>query len=121
MIGLSFSRCVAEIALGIVDIDNVEKIYSRTSVKDPHDWAKAIPANKVYWEAVFGTYSDEFAHLSDEDYEKEVAKFIAKCEKTAYSVLSRVIQPRLSMNKYPDCDKTFWVETEAEIVWKQAS
>lgn len=109
MIGLSFSRCVAEIAAGKVAIDDVEKIYARTATAD---WAKTIEDYKSYWENIFSLVCQD--NLSDEN----CLLFVGKCQQIAKQILPRVFQPRIENNKYADCNHTFWVESEDEIVWR---
>lgn len=109
MIGLSFSRCVAEIAAGKVAIDDVEKIYSRTATSD---WEKTIEDYKSYWENISSLVCQD--DLSDED----CLLFVGKCQQIAKQILPKVFQPRISDNKYPDCNCSFWVESEDEIVWQ---
>lgn len=106
MIGLSFSRCVAEIAAGKVAIDDVDKIYSRTATDD---WEKTIDSYASYWEDIFPIVCKKKNNCID---------FVAKCQQVGRQVLSIVIQPRLFDGKYPDCSRVFWVESEDEIVWR---
>jgi hypothetical protein len=50
-IGLSYSRCVRDIVDGVVDIDNVLVIISRTNF-DPHD--------DIQWAEIWGGYHDSY-------------------------------------------------------------
>jgi len=50
-IGLSYSRCVRDIVDGVVDIDDVLVIISRTDF-DPHD--------DIQWAEIWGGYHDSY-------------------------------------------------------------
>ena len=50
-IGLSYSRCVRDIVDGVVDIDDVLVIISRTNF-DPHD--------DIQWAEIWGGYHDSY-------------------------------------------------------------
>ena len=50
-IGLSYSRCVRDIVDGVVDIDDILVIISRTDF-DPHD--------DIQWASIWGGYHDRY-------------------------------------------------------------
>lgn len=114
MIGLSFSKCVAEIALGKVDPSKVTKIISRTACKTSEDWQKTIEvyASCGYWETCFA--------LSElQDTEEELSKFIQKCKEVAHKMIPLVHQPKSTEGRFPYASNIFWVESESEIKWIQ--
>lgn len=50
MIGLSLSKCIADIIAGNVRIENVEKIYTRTNCLSPYEWKSVIQSYKTkHW------------------------------------------------------------------------
>lgn len=99
MIGLSVSRCCAEMAQGKVSPASVEKIVSRTACEtDQH------------WESVMNQYCDDDW---DPSYVAE-ARRIA----TDFWRAGLVEQPRLKNNTMPDIHKTgIWVDSYDQIVF----
>lgn len=51
VIGLSLSFCVADIARGKVDLEQVVKIVANTAAATPAEWGKLITSyKKTYWQ-----------------------------------------------------------------------
>lgn len=97
MIGTSVSLCFREMARGIVNPHDVEKIISGTKAKTPEQWEHVIQSyRREYWQGV------------EDVAEKLLRQFIQE---------GKIIQPRLSSYTYPNRDAKLWVAKEDEIVW----
>jgi len=97
-IGLSVSRCVADICRGNTKIEDVSKIISGTACKDEEDWNSAIYLYKrKAW--------SEFPEKAEEVIRKLIVE-------------KRIEQPRLERKPYPDIKYEIWVTDEKEIFWK---
>jgi hypothetical protein len=104
LIGLSFSKCVADIALGIVNLVDVKKIIPRSPVII-ENWDEVINPHRHYWGC-----------LSQADTDMEEKGFIEKCIKIAYQIIPLVQQPRTTDNKkYFGSLKYFWTDSEEEV------
>jgi len=68
LIGLSYSRCVKDIVDGVVDIDDVLVLITRTNF-DPHD-DREWSAIWVGYHDPYGLSNPEWAAYPDEDEEK---------------------------------------------------
>ncbi|MCX6764356.1 MAG: hypothetical protein NTU58_01475 [Candidatus Nealsonbacteria bacterium] len=97
-IGLSVSRCVADICMGNVKIEDVSKIIGGTACKDEEDWNGAID---LYKRSIWS----EFPEKAEEAIRKMIAE-------------KRIEQPRLERKPHPNIKYGIWVTDEKEILWK---
>ena len=101
-VGLSYSRCVRDIVDGVVDINNVLVIISRTDF-DPHD--------DVQWQNIWAGYTDyhglshpEWAEYSNEDEDRFRSVSIELWER------GLLHQPR-KFGAHPRRRPEIWLET----------
>ena len=97
-VGLSFSRCVRDIVDGIVDIDDVLVVVSRTNF-DPHD--------DDQWKGIWEGYhwdNPEWRNYPDEDEDRFRSVAIELWESGKFH------QPR-KFGAYPSRRPEFWLET----------
>jgi hypothetical protein len=97
-VGLSYSRCVRDIVDGIVDIDDVLVVISRTDF-DPH--------NDTQWKGIWEGYhwaNPEWASYPDEDEDKFRSVSIELWERGLFH------QPR-KFGAQPRRRPEFWLET----------
>ena len=97
-VGLSFSRCVRDIVDGIVDIDDVLVVVSRTNF-DPHD--------DNQWKGIWEGYhwdNPEWRNYPDEDEDRFRSVAIELWESGKFH------QPR-KFGAYPSRRPEFWLET----------
>lgn len=96
MIGTSLSFCVKEIAKGVVDINDVEKIVAGTRASNQEEWAEIFSRyNSVYW------------------------KGLPEAESIARQLIDsgRVVQPRLTDPCKVHSVSELWVSSFEEIKW----
>ena len=101
-VGLSYSRCVRDIVDGVVDINDVLVIISRTDF-DPQDDAQ--------WQSIWGGYTDyhglshpEWAEYSNEDEDRFRSVSIELWE------TGKLHQPR-KFGAHPRRRTEIWLET----------
>lgn len=94
-VGLSFSRCVSDIANGFVDITDVLVIISRT---------KFDPTIEQHWQEIYAGYTRSFTwdNIIPEEKYKEVTLELYKT--------GRLHQPR-KFGAYPTSANYYWLET----------
>jgi hypothetical protein len=96
-IGLSFSRCVRDIVDGVVDIDDVLIVISRTDFD---------PNNDAQWQGIWEGYhwsNPEWANYPDEDEDKFRSVSIMLWED------GKLHQPR-KFGAYPSRRPEIWLE-----------
>jgi hypothetical protein len=97
-IGLSFSRCVRDIVDGIVDIDDVLVVISRTDFD---------PNNEEQWKGIWNGYhwnNPEWANYPDEDEDRFRSVSIELWES------GKLHQPR-KFGAWPSRRPEIWLET----------
>jgi hypothetical protein len=97
-VGLSFSRCVRDIVDGIVDIDDVLVVISRTDFD---------PNNDTQWKSIWNGYrwsNPEWAGYPEEDEDKFRSVSIELWESGKFH------QPR-KFGAHPERRPEFWLET----------
>lgn len=102
MIGVGFSSCVCDIALGVHHVDEVTKIISGTRATTDDHWEQILDRCKG-------------KHWSSLGCDPAIA------EKIARQLLSegKIEQPRLrNEGCTPIFGKTRWVTTESEVRWR---
>lgn len=97
-IGMSVSFCISDIAMGEVDIDDVEVIIASTQCWNRYGWFDLIDRYKTtYW-----------------------ARFPKQAEAILYELLNagKIEQPRLlDAELYPFVGNGHWAATPEEIEW----
>lgn len=99
MIGLSLSRCVADIARGTVAIEDVERIVSRTMARNGDDWKLVIADYRAGRWIEFPDRAEQIFHQLSE---------MGKIEQPR--LISPIHFPQVEGNKH-------WVSSMDEIVW----
>jgi hypothetical protein len=97
-VGLSYSRCVRDIVDGIVDIDDVLVVISRTDFD---------PNNDTQWKSIWNGYrwsNPEWAGYPEEDEDKFRSVSIELWESGKFH------QPR-KFGAHPERRPEFWLET----------
>lgn len=98
MIGLSVSRCVAAIARGEVEIEEVEKIVGSTTV--PH---------QIAWALVARRYCDH----EWKDFPDQATDILLRLLREG-----KIEQPRITAGRRPVIvNDQIWVGSESEIQW----
>ena len=97
MIGLSVSRCVADIVKSKVKIEDVEKIVGGTSARDEASWDLLM---KQYCQKNWSEWPDEAERV---------------CR--ALLAQNKIEQPRLTGGRRPLVTDSHWVASEDQIKW----
>lgn len=97
MIGVSLSKCVADIVDGKVALDQVEVIYAGTSAKNERDWDTLI-ARYI-----------QIGCWGDGEKACDVVKRLRHC--------NQIVQPRLWENPRRHTCDPHWIEDRDDIKW----
>lgn len=95
MIGLSLSFCVRDIANGVVNIDDVEKIITGTKCATEDDWSFLTDEyNNSYWQDIKESAFEVLSYLRKDD---------------------KIYQPKLNGEIPPNISNGIWVEDEKSL------
>ena len=103
-IGLSVSLCVADIARGDIPIEEVDKLIAGTRCNDEADW-----------DSVIATYKEGEGSEFPDEAEAFLRQLIADGKVEQPRLKNDHHSPRVSVSK-----RTYWVESEEDIVWRDA-